>query len=67
MRQRVLNDKYINDIMEKIAECDKKDEVCAYIGEVAERCAELCRAGEHLRAIYEIKFLLNNLQKKLGL
>ena len=67
MEQTLLNDKLIAAIIEK-AECGKRrEDLNQYISEVAERCANLCRNGEHLRVLSEYKFMIDNLRKRFNL
>ncbi len=66
MKQRALSG-LIDEITERINECGKKEEIFAYVKEVAERGAELCRKGEHVRALTEYKFMIENLKKEFSL
>jgi len=66
MKRRALSG-LIDEITEKINESGEREEIFAYIKEVAERGAELCRKGEHARALTEYKFMFENLKKEFSL
>lgn len=67
MRNKVLNDNLITEIIEKVEASDKKDTIYKYIAEVAENCAKLCKKGENLRVLNEYKLLIDNLRKEFDL
>lgn len=67
MIQTTLNDKLIVELITKIEESDRKNDINQYIKEVAERCAALCRNGECVRVLSEYKLLIENLRKRFGL
>ena len=58
-------DSLLGSIIEKIMENEKKEAFLQYIGEIMERCAYLCRKGNEIRALNEIKFMISTLKKQL--
>ena len=53
----------MNDIIEKVSESDSA-ECKNYINETIIKCGELCKKGEEVRALNEIKRMCVNLKKK---
>lgn len=53
----------MNDIIEKVSESDSS-ECKNYINETIIKCGELCKKGEEVRALNEIKLMCVNLKKK---
>ena len=67
MAQRITDDRLIAAIIERAENSAEKDRVNAYVAEVAERCLQLCKEGQHLRVLNEYKFLVENLRKEFNL
>ena len=52
----------IDNLIEDIENSGKRDKLCGYIEETADKCVKLCCKGENVRIIYEYAILIDNLR-----
>jgi len=67
MSKMLQDHQVIEEIMKRIVDDEKKEEIYKYIRETSETCVNLCRAGEPIRVLNEVYFMLTNLRLEFDL